>query len=422
MNTSQKLPHEYRIPMVQDYVRSIKLPHCPDLTVIHAFVKIRDLANGMIPDKINPRSHEEIKMKTRIPQAIAESLNEDPSIFHLLNRGCLILAKRAWYNNQTRTLHFVLESEEEHGMVDGATTDRVLAIMKKEAAIADFSTLSEDEIPDMFKDSYIYIEIIAGDIDNGLRIKLADARNTSAQVKEFSLVDLGDGFNWLKDVLENSELRGKVRYRENEPKPVDIRTILGLLTLFHPKWDENGEHKDPVVAYTGKGRVLDLYEDKDNNWIDGYKKLAPVAIDILKLYDYVHINFQPQYMNAYGPNSKLGRRKEVRYIDNQKRAKVLPLTSQTTQYVLPDGWLYPLLASFRILLEWPKAGKGAVKWSMDPFEYFDKHGAELVRDIVEQSEELGNNPNATGKSRMLWSGLRTKVENRLLKFKHEGGV
>jgi len=81
-----------------------------------------------------------------------------------------------------------------------------------------------------------------------------------------------------------------------------------------------------------------------------------------------------------------------------------------------------LLASFGILLEWPQGGKGRVKCSIDPFEYFDKHGAELVRDIVEQSEELGNNPNATGKSRMLWSGLRTKVENRLLKFKHEGGA
>jgi len=412
MAKSSQLPREYRIPVLQDYVRSIKPPHCEDLIAIHAFVRIRDLGNGTIPDKINPRSHEVIKINTRVPKAIKESLEEESMFFHLLNRGCLILAKKAWYNNQSKTLHFIIESDDQHGMVDGATTDRVLALMKKEAAMADFSTLEEEEMPDFFQDSYIYLEIIAGDIENGLRLKLAEARNTSMQVKEFSLEDLGHGFDWLKKVLERSELMGRVRYRENEPKPVDVRTVLALLTLFHPQWEIHD--KDPMVAYTGKGRVIDLYRKDD--WRESYEKLAPVTVDILKLYDYLHINFQRQYMKAYGRGSKLGRRKEVRYID-PKRAKILPLTRQTTQYVLPDGWLYPLLASFRILLDWPKSARNKVKWQADPFKFFDKHGPELVMDIVEQSQELGNNPNAAGKSRMLWSGLKTKVENRLLKSK-----
>lgn len=117
------------------------------------------------------------------------------------------------------------------------------------------------------------------------------------QVKEFSLEDLGHGFDWLKKVLEHSELMGRVRYRENEPKPVDVRTVLALLTLFHPQWE---------------------IDDKDS-------------------------------------------------------------------------------------------------MEINPFQFFDKHGSELVMDIVEQSQELGNNPNAAGKSRMLWSGLKTKVENHILK-------
>jgi hypothetical protein len=68
-------------------------------------------------------------------------------------------------------------------------------------------------------------------------------------------------------------------------------------------------------------------------------------------------------------------------------------------------------------LEWPKRSNGDVKWAISPFQYFDNNGTELVMDIVEQSAELGSNPNATGKSRMLWSGLRTKVENHILKAK-----
>jgi len=417
MKTVVSFPHEYRIPVSQEYIRSIKDPHSPKITTIHAIVKVRDLPNGRIPDKINPRSHEVIRMSSRVPEAIEDSLKETPELFHLLNRGCLILAQKAWYDNQHKMLHFILTSEEEHGMVDGATTDRVLEKLKSEISNADFSSLKEDEIPPHFKDAYIHLEIVAGDIDQDLRIKLAGARNTSEQVKEFSLEDLKGNFEWLKDILEDSDFRDKVRYRENEPKPVDIRVVLALLTLFHPNWLRT--NKDPIVAYTGKGAVLDLYTDRDG-WQAGYEKLAPVVLDILRLYEYIHIEFQKAYKSAYGAGGervRLGKKKEVTYIDKSTKARVLPLTGQKTQYVLPDGWLYPLLASFRMLLDWPKSGRGSVKWAKDPYEFFSEHGPDLVSFLVDRSEELGRNPNATGKSKGVWLGLRDMVEKWLLKEK-----
>ncbi|MFQ5736940.1 MAG: AIPR family protein, partial [Thermodesulfobacteriota bacterium] len=201
MSTSVKFPHEYRIPVSQEHIRSIKDPQRSELTTLHALVKVRELPNGKIPDKINPRSHEDIKMNRRVPQAIADSLKDFPELFHLLNRGCLILAKKAWYDNQSKLLHFIVESEDEHGMVDGATTDRVLAALKKEVSNADFASLKEDEIPPHFKDAYIHLEVVAGEIGEDLRIKLAGARNTSDQVKEFSLEDLKGHFDWLKEIL-----------------------------------------------------------------------------------------------------------------------------------------------------------------------------------------------------------------------------
>lgn len=416
MNSSIGFPREYRLPVSQENIRSFKDPHFQDITVIHAFIRVRDLPNGDIPDKINPRSHEKIKMRSKVPQAIEESLTETPELFHLLNRGCLVLAKRVWYDNKSRLLHFIVESADDHGMVDGATTDRVLANLKRQVSVADFASLKEDEIPEHFKKAYIHLEIVAGEIDQDLRIKLADARNTSEQVKEFSLQDLGGNFDWLKDILESSEFRGKIRYRENDPKPVDIRSVLALLTLFHPQWAKT--NKDPIIAYTGKGAVLDLYTDTE--WNEGYRMLAPVSLDILKLYDHLHIGFQKAYKKAYGADgarAQLGKRKEVHYIDVNKpaKAKVLPLTGKKTHYVLTDGWLYPLLASLRVLLDWPKAGKGDVKWAVDPFDFFEKHGAELAYFLVERSEELGRNPNATGKSKGVWLGLRNQVENWLLK-------
>lgn len=404
-------PRQFRIPAQQEFVRSFKDPHSSDISVIHALVKVRDLPNGQIPDKINPRSHEEQKLTGRIAEAIDESLETNPQLFHLLNRGCLVLAKKAWYDNQTKILHFEIESEDDHGLVDGGTTDRVLRKIKDGVSAADFYTLKEDEVPEKFKEAYIHLEIISGEIDQNLRIRLADARNTSVQVKEFSLQDLGGEFEWLKDILENSEFKGKIRYRENEPRDVDIRVVLALLTLFHPDW----ENRDPIVAYTGKGTVLDYY--KDPEWRKGFEKLAPVVLDILRLYDYVHVEFKTGYKDANGKDgngSRLGGKKEIHYIKEASKAKKLALTGNTTQHVIPDGWLYPLLASLRPVLVWPKNGRGEVRWATDPYRFFDEHAPDLISFLVERSEELGRNPNATGKSKGVWLGLRGQVKNWML--------
>lgn len=417
MNTKSSFPREFRIPASQDHVRSIKDPHTPDISVIHALVKVCDLPNGKIPDRINPRCHEKLKMSRRIPAAIEESIRERPELFHLLNRGCLILAQRAWYDNKTKILHFVIENDDDFGMVDGATTDRVLAELKRQLSDAEFDDLAEDEIPKYFKDAYIHIEIVTGEIEQDLRIKLADARNTSEQVKEFSLQDLGGYYDWLKEIIENSEFKGKVRYKENDPKPFDIRVVLALLTLFHPRWIES--NKDPIIAYTGKGTVLDIYKGPEAH--RGYIRLKPVVIDILRLYEFVHIESQQAYKEAYGGNggrAQLGKRKGVKYIDKPKKAKILPLTGKKTQYVLPDGWLYPMIGSLRMLLDWPSNPKEPVRWIVDPFDFFRQHGSDLIFLLIEKHEELGRNPNATGKSKGAWGGLRDRVENLILREKN----
>jgi|GEM_PF-411861 len=419
MKTTIKYPHEFRIPASQEFTRSIKDPYhlgvsdSAGISFIHSLVKVRHFPSGQIPDDVNPRSHEVIRMRSKIPSAIETTLVEDPKHFHLLNRGCLIVAKKAWYNNRTKMLHFIIESKDDHGMVDGATTDRVLARLKDNVLEADFETLEEAEVPEYFKQAYLHLEIVSGDIDQDLRIKLADARNTSMQVKEFSLEDLGGGFQWLKDIIESSRFKGKIRYRENEPNPVDIRTVLALLTLFHPYWLE--KNRDPIVAYTGKGSVLKMYTDLEHR--DGYKRLSPLVLDILALFDEIHVGFEHAYKSANATNgkgSKFGRRKEVKYIPSTAKPKTLDLTGMQTSYVVPDGWLYPVIGSLRMLVDWPSNAEVEVRWVTDPFKFFAENGPELVSMLVEKSEELGRNPNATGKSKGVWQGLRDRVANHLL--------
>lgn len=361
---------------------------------------------------VSGRTSNEVKPKKSRHLLAEESLKEKPESFHLLNRGLLVLAQTAWYDNKTHLFHVIIDSPQEGGLADGATTDRVLRDAKQAVSPADFDTLSEAEIPNFLKDAFVHVEVISGEIGEML-VPLTGTRNTSNQVKEFSLENLGGGFDWLKQEIEASEIRGRVRYKENDPQPVDVRTVLALITMFHNKWNEI--KKEPVIAYTSKGSILDYYRNED--WRAGYEQLRPVVVDILRLHEHIHVEFETQYENykdTLGTGSKLGKRKEVRYSD--KKPFKLPLTGGETHYFIPDGWLYPLLASFRQLLAFPKNGRGTVKWVTDPQTVFDKFGHEFVADIVEQSYALGQNPNATGKSRPLWNNLRTKMELYRVKF------
>lgn len=402
-------PRVYRFSVSPDGVRTFKDPHNPDLQIYHVYIPIREFAHGLLPDDVNPRSHDD--PGGRIATLIETTAKTNPKWLHLLNRGELILAQRCSYDNKSHHLSFVINSREEGGVADGATTDRVLARLKREVA-EDLASVPDDLLPAFLKEAYVHLEIIAGPIGEML-VPLTGARNTSNQVKEFALENLGGRFNWLKDIIESSEFKGQVKYRENDPEPVDIRTILGLLTLFHPRWNEL--HKEPVVAFTSKGQVLEYF--RTDLWKPGYEMLKPVVLDILRLSEFIQTEFPAQYSKHKEDAGKIGRlggRKEVRY--NKGKTFKLPLSQAEVEYGIPDGWLYPVLGAFRQLLGFPKDEKGKVKWITDAQTFFTQHGHELVANVVEQSWELGSNPGATGKSKTLWEALRNRMELYRLKM------
>jgi hypothetical protein len=404
-------PHTYRFHVSEDYVRSVVDPANPGIKIHHAYLPVLEYKREMLPDDVNPRSHEDLT--GRVPRAIETSVATIPADFHLLNRGILILANACVYNNHTKMLEVTIENPQDGGIADGGTTDRVLARMLDGATLK-YQQLTEEQMIESLKAAFVHIEIISGDYSSKL-VPLAGARNTSNQVKEFALDNLDHKFDWLKDVIETSPLKDRIRYRENDPQPVDIRTVLAILTMFHPKWES--EQKEPVVAYSGKGGILSYFRDDD--WLPGYVQLRDVVVEILELFDHVHVNFQTQYIGfnrqMKDSGAKFGKRREVN--DLKGKTRVLPLTETEVAYLVPDGWLYPVVASMRMLLDFPE-GKSA-KWAQDPFEYFDDYGYELVGDVMEQSAAYGYNPQTVGKSRPVWSGLRGKVKLKRLELEQK---
>lgn len=416
--------HKYSFKVSPNSVRFAPDPNNKEIIIIHAYPLVNDFPNGVIPDDVNPRSHE--KLPSNISGLIEESLITSPEEFHLRNRGITVLAEKASYDEETQTLTFTCPNPNVFGVVDGATTDRTLARVKlaaqkemtQAASEKDKEKPKEETPPPMIYNSLVnarvHVEILTGDIGEEL-VPLASARNTSVQVKEFALENLAGGFDFLKAALGKTEFASRIKYRENDPQPVDIREILGLLTMFHFKW--NKEKKEPVEAYSSKGRVLQYYQSEE--WRPGYESLVNVAPDILRLYDHIQVTFPAQY-EAYkasiGSKARFGMRKEVKV--KQKGVFTLPLTQQTTPYLVPDGWIYPTLAAFRMLLNQRDNFKST--WHLDPIKFFDQIGTSLVADVVDESDAMNRSATAVGRARPLWNSLRKSVEMRRLNI--EAGV
>jgi hypothetical protein len=148
-------------------------------------------------------------------------------------------------------------------------------------------------------------------------------RNTSRQVKSWTIADFKGSFDWIKDILDarDSEFRGMIGYEENAAASVNILEVLAILTLFHPMYDSKG--KAPTIAYSSKGRMDQRLTDE--NAAPGYRLLAPILKDILRLHDHVYSTFHEKYSEAV-PGGKLGRRgkTENRIFPKSKRTPSAP--------------------------------------------------------------------------------------------------
>ena len=69
--------------------------------------------------------------------------------------------------------------------------------------------------------------------------------------------------------------------------------------------------------------------------------------------------------------------------------------------------LFPLLAGLRALVGYDDKGKA--HWNTNPFQFFDRHGADMVNCLMEQVELLGGNPQTAGKKKPVYTTLHDRV-------------
>lgn len=343
-------------------------------------------SNDLPPDlplHPNPRAQ---NLNLMVYRDVRDSfLNEGdvtPNTFHLKNHGLDIVAKYVKrVDDDVYEIGFGLDD----GILNGAHTYRILLDNRR------------DDL-----NQYVRVRIATG-IEPDFITEMAGGLNTSVQVHRESLLNQAGRFDWIREELADEPYAPKIAYRENENKPVDIRDLLCLMTMFNIDLYPNDGEEFPIIAYSSKAGCLQRYDQNEET----YRKMRPILRDILHLTDYVNSTACELHNKAGGKAGALS------FVETRTRIPFsFVFAGKTDDKRVSQGALYPMLGAFRWFVV-PR-GDNEFGWRT-PNGYRDvrglwrKYGARMMAICQGAAQDLGRNPTKMGKSKNLWSTLYSNL-------------
>ena len=318
-----------------------------------------------------------------------ESFLQNDDTFVFLNRGLVMSVGQAVFDNVKGVVQLTLEDPDLHGLLDGGHTYQII----------------RNNLPDLgtTDKQYVKIEVIEGFGAEEL-VKLVDARNSSNQVRDESLMNLANDFNRIKSSLKGEPFADKIAYKEYEtfengdPKPISIREIISYLMTMDRKNFNRTVH--PINAYRSKAACLKHFRDNKESF-----GLFIRSQGNLKLWDTIHQELPDMYNRMRGERGgvsggKFGKLTGVIHHEGSVR-EPLDFLGGNSRYTIPAGLKYPILGAFRALLV-EKRDRYVWADNLDPVELFK---GELGTDLVQTIGEFAlrrKNPSKTGKSPLVW--------------------
>lgn len=397
-------PRVARMQFPVESFRRVPLPQNAgsDQATYVAVVEVFDLPDLSDWRNINVR---DAKLTGSVPKAIRRTLDEDPVSFVVRNRGLVLSTERVHFDNTSTSVEVTFSDSSKHGLLDGGHTFEVIRSYLKD--------VQRDEIPDDMK-AFVRVELLEGFTQEQI-VDVVEARNTSNQVKDQSLFELQQKFDQIKAELKDQPYADMVAYKEFEiqqgideetgrrPKPIDIRDIVSLLTVFDR--DSFGDDEHPVVAYNSKQACLRRFGDNPAR----YEKLNPILVDVLLLWDKIHAELPDWYKSSKaekGLGSKFGRFRGVKPLA-AGREHTLLFSGEISPYVMPTAFKYPILAAMRALLE---ERNGRYVWAMSPFDALQEGLGQQLADVVLTAASDFGSHTRLGKAANVWDQCYNKAE------------
>lgn len=355
--------------------------------------------------EINPRTQ---KFSSVPSKAMRETLTDAPSMFVFRNRGLTFIARDAIWDNKTNELTLTFEltgvpEREINGLADGGHTYEV---------IKDFVGSIEPQEQGGVN-AEVRIDILTG-FENKLDEvgAIVEARNTSTQVRDESLLNNNGVFNAIKESLSGTSYANEIAYYENHridesdpssrSRSIKIANVISYLMCFDTT--TYSENDQPVQAYSSKKKALAWYEKKWNGSSEDQENLkALVALmpQILDLRDYVESTI-PTVWNRWS-----GRFADQKGVSKLTHDRKLDFSEYVVEYDVPGGYVYPVLSAFRSIIE-KKNGK--YQFRVNPKDLFDRMNDERGRSLVLKLKNTSDqDPQALGKNGDLYGACYASV-------------
>lgn len=405
-----KSKKELKLQLPVNQFRNLSIPGvygAPKLGV--CFVRVVDIP-GILDDymEVNPRVPSRSKkglLAGPVTKGILTTLRDSPEEMVIKNQGIYLLVDEANFergaNDTQGTLHLTLNDIGKHGIVNGGHTY---------AAIREAVETSEGEDLKSLQKAYVRFHIFQN-IEADFVPEMAEGLNRSKQVDDPSLVNLQGEFDIIRKVLKGTKGEKAVAYHQGDDGEVYISDILVYLSMFN--LERFNEKKHPNGLYNRSSLGLkhfseDIVESRTNMlaliqllpdflWLaDSIRKKTPIAAK----------NNSFKFGMVKIGNERLG--------GSKAKGTYLPFLGETIDYRVPNGWVYPMLASFRANLVKSANGK-SLTWKVPLPQILADTIDDLVGVCVSEHKENNARPELIGKRESSYSQCFTKVQLYLAK-------
>jgi hypothetical protein len=336
---------------------------------------------------------------------MVETVENDPTSFHLKNRGIVYRCEKFEFDNAKTLLRITVpdispeqyddleNGDPKFGIADGGHTYEVIR-----QTIARKNELMERE---GWTEPFVRVHFLAGSSDEVELEQVVEALNVSSQVQQFTLDEYQNKFDELKEALKKAGFDvNLVAFRENEEKEWDVREIIQRMACFlKDRWKST----QPANMYKSKGKALDLFTNEATR--DEFRKLYDVVADVITLPEFVQAQF------SQGDSLKGRRFGKLKAVKTLKVPKVRPGTPYQTEHEMDLAASLPIAAAFRELLE--LKGDRYV-WRVDYKKVFPIAADELYKALLNKSRSV-KIVNALGADTEYW----TQASNIVLRAKDE---
>lgn len=388
-----------------DEYRAMAIPGVSKAKLGACYVRVLDIP-GVLDDymEVNPRVPNRNKkgvLNGPVAKGIITTLSDNPEDMVLKNQGIYLLVDSANFvlGDKGGMLHLRLTDKGKHGIVNGGHT---YAAIREAIEVADLPELKN------LANAYVRLHIFQG-IEADFVPEIAEGLNRSKQVDDPSLVNLQGEFDVIRKALKGIRGEKSIAYHQGDEGSIYISELLVYISMFNTLRFSEKYHPNSLYNRNSLGLKY-FIEDMESD-----KKLTLQLIEklpeILWLSDSIK-KCTPQASKEN--NFKFGMAKigSERAGGATQKGTHLPFLGENINYRVPNGWVYPVLASFRANL---KYSNGKLTWIVPLKTLLPEVIDDLVAVCIAEHKANNARPELIGKRESAYSQCYTKVQLYLAK-------